>query len=174
MAALIRTCLSGSMHCRSASSYQYILNTVKSSSEAVRDRDTLRIINSRCDDAAQQCAGCQVEKVQFRLLLWNAGFRRWTFHTTAQTWQQVILYSDTWRNVYVNIDFRVMQTFTQMLYHTTGSAGCQMLHGRNLITPSKVEQVHRTQGDCVVKITKCLAVLYRIQTGSLKETKTTT
>jgi len=50
-----------------------------------------------------------------------------------------------------------------------------MLYGRNIITPSNVEQVHRTQGDCVVKITtKCLAVLYRIQIDSLKETKTTT
>ena len=113
---------------------------------------TSRIINSRCDVAA----GLQVKGSS--MLFCNAGFSRWTVHPTAQTkWQQVIFYSDIWRNVCANIDFQVTPVDIQadVLWWLEGQ-GPNFYLAVIFITSSKLDEIkgQRTQerkGDYVEK-----------------------
>jgi len=60
---------------------------------------------------------------------WNARLSRWTIHCTAQTWHQVILCSDVWRNICLDIIFLVTQTFRTMFYCSWSNNTQQSFYG---------------------------------------------
>jgi len=130
-------------HCRCVCEHNEVF-------ERSNQRKTSWFIDSRRNVAAWQCTRSQVEESS------DCYSGVWVSGDEPSTLQPDLAYpvttfcSDIWRSTCEDADFQVRHTHTH-----TQSGGCfivaagprsQLLPGRNIITLSKVEQVHRTQG----------------------------